>query len=54
MSSKEREGERLNGIYLIECTENKSVYIGESFDIYRRWDEHKSELFNCIHHNYHM
>lgn len=41
-----------SGIYKITNTENNKVYIGESLDIYRRWDEHKYDLLHNKHCNY--
>lgn len=40
------------GIYKIENIVNGKVYIGESMDIKRRWEEHKLDLNNCCHHSY--
>ena len=33
---------------------NGYVYIGESFDIERRWNQHKQDLINGCHHNYYL
>lgn len=41
-----------SGIYKITNTENNKVYIGESLDIHRRWDEHKYDLLHNKHCNY--
>ena len=30
------------------------MYIGESFDIERRWNQHKQDLINGCHHNYYL
>jgi len=40
------------GIYKITNTKNNKVYIGESNDIDRRWDEHIDKLNNNSHHSY--
>ena len=42
----------MRGIYKIENRINKMVYIGESLDIMKRWEQHISELSSNIHHNY--
>jgi len=39
----------LVGIYKITNSNNGKVYIGESLDIERRWDEHKLDLENGTH-----
>ena len=44
--------EKIRGIYKITNLINNKVYIGESLDIYRRWDEHKEDLNNNSHHSY--
>jgi group I intron endonuclease len=44
--------ERIRGIYKITNLINNKVYIGESLDIYRRWDEHRDDLNNNSHHSY--
>lgn len=36
--------EKICGIYYIENIENHKKYIGQSIDIYSRWQQHKSEL----------
>jgi len=43
---------KLVGIYKITNTKNNQVYIGESNDIDRRWDEHIDKLNNNSHHSY--
>ena len=40
------------GIYKITNSINGKVYIGESLDIERRWDEHKLDLENGTHHSF--
>jgi len=40
------------GIYKITNKSNNKVYIGESFNIERRWNEHKLDLENNSHHSY--
>lgn len=40
------------GIYSITNKINGCVYIGESFNIERRWEEHSEDLINRIHGNY--
>jgi len=42
----------LVGIYKITNSNNGKVYIGESLDIERRWDEHKLDLENGTHHSF--
>jgi group I intron endonuclease len=39
------------GIYKILNKINNKVYVGESLDIERRWDEHKEDLNNNKHHS---
>lgn len=46
--------EYLCGIYCIENVTNNKKYIGLSRDIYRRWNEHKSELRNNNHVNIYL
>ena len=36
----------MRGIYKITNKNNGKVYIGESLNIERRWEEHKKELSN--------
>lgn len=36
----------ISGIYKIENLINHKVYIGQSIDIYKRWNEHKYSAFN--------
>ena len=40
------------GVYKITNIINGKVYIGESLNIERRWDEHKLELENGTHHSF--
>lgn len=42
------------GIYKIENTIDKKVYIGQSVDIYKRWTGHKNKLDNNKHQNNHL
>ena len=42
----------MTGVYKITNIINGKVYIGESMNIERRWDEHKLELDNREHHSY--
>lgn len=42
----------MRGIYKIENKINNKVYIGESLDINRRWQEHLDDLNNNTHHSY--
>lgn len=39
------------GYYAIYDTRAKSVYIGTSMEIFRRWTEHKRDLKNNKHKN---
>lgn len=39
------------GIYKIENKINKKVYIGQSVDIHKRWNAHRSELTRGVHYN---
>lgn len=32
------------GVYLIRCDINNRVYVGSSNDVYRRWNDHQSDL----------
>jgi group I intron endonuclease len=41
-------------IYKIECLENGKVYIGQTKNLRKRWDEHKYELRKGVHHSTHM
>ena len=40
-----------SGIYYIENITTRKKYIGQSIDIYHRWNKHISELNNGCHHN---
>lgn len=42
------------GIYMIRNLSNNKVYIGQSTDINRRWNDHKMKLKNNIHYNEHL
>ena len=42
----------MRGVYRITNKINNKVYIGESLNIERRWEEHKKELSNKTHKNY--
>lgn len=42
------------GIYCIENIINHKKYIGQSIDIYRRWNDHKNELNGNRHHNIYL
>ena len=44
----------LTGIYCIENKVNHMKYIGQSVNIYKRWQEHKRELNKNCHHNDHL
>lgn len=44
--------DKIKGIYKITNTANGQVYIGESNDIHKRWEEHKKDLQNNNHHSY--
>ena len=47
--SKNNDKQHL-GIYAIII--NNKIYIGESFNLQRRWQEHKTDLINNSHNNY--
>lgn len=51
MSRQAVEKEIVQGIYKIENTNTHKVYIGQSVDIYRRWEDHKNMLKNNKHHS---
>lgn len=40
------------GIYMIKNKVNGMIYVGESVDIERRWNEHKTDLTNNSHHSW--
>ena len=40
------------GIYAIRNTKNSKMYIGESIDIEKRWNNHQEDLDNGNHHSY--
>lgn len=42
----------MRGIYKITNKINNKIYIGESLDIKRRWEEHINDLNNNNHHSY--
>lgn len=39
----------VSGVYCIRCLSNGKLYIGESDDIGKRWEEHRRDLQNNIH-----
>ena len=47
-------GQKISGIYKIENTVNRKLYIGQSVDIKKRWIEHRNELNKGIHRNRHL
>jgi group I intron endonuclease len=42
------------GIYCIENVVNHKKYVGQSIDVYRRWQDHKHELNGNRHHNIYL
>jgi group I intron endonuclease len=46
--------ETICGIYCIENIVNHKKYIGQSIDVYRRWNDHKNELHGHRHHNVYL
>lgn len=42
------------GIYIIKCNANNKVYIGQSINLRRRLNEHKSNLKRGVHSNNHL
>lgn len=42
----------MRGIYKITSKINNKVYIGESLDIRRRWEDHIEDLNKNEHHSY--
>ena len=51
LSKPEIQKEIIQGIYKIENTKTHKVYIGQSIDIYRRWQDHKYALERNEHHS---
>lgn len=49
-----RKTEIISGIYVIKNKVNNKVYIGQSKDIYKRWENHIRELNYNKHHNKHL
>lgn len=45
---------RTSGIYRILCTVNNKSYIGSAYDLYRRWNNHRSTLRKGTHCNRHL
>lgn len=43
--------EKICGIYSIKNTFNNNIYIGQSINIYKRWQEHKRQLLKNEHKN---
>lgn len=41
----------ISGIYMIKNIINNKIYIGESVNIFKRWEEHKDSLKNNKHHS---
>lgn len=46
--------DKICGIYMIKNTSNNKIYIGQSVNIYKRWEKHKSDLNNNRHDNKHL
>jgi len=46
--------EKICGIYAIKNISNKKIYIGQSIDIYSRWEMHKYKLRKNVHINKHL
>lgn len=46
--------EKIAGVYCIKNKVNEKIYIGSSVNIHRRWCQHKRELRNNVHCNYHL
>lgn len=42
---------KFSGVYGIRNIKNGKIYIGQSYNIHKRWCEHKYDLNNNIHHN---
>ena len=40
-----------SGVYKIVCSATQKIYIGQSIDVYKRWDEHLRDLRNNKHCN---
>lgn len=51
LKTKERATQKTAGIYLIYCSENKKVYIGQSIRLLIRFQEHRTELKSKTHRN---
>lgn len=41
----------IKGVYMILCTSVNQAYIGQSINVYSRWETHRSELVKGTHHN---
>lgn len=50
--SKQKNENRVAGIYKITNITNNQVYIGESLNIEERWEKHKKNLKDGTHHSY--
>lgn len=44
----------MKGIYKITVKNNRQFYVGSSFDIAKRWEEHTTQLKENKHHNYRL
>ena len=45
---------RTPGVYWIRCKRNGKIYVGSSVDLRERWDRHRRELRDKVHHNAHL
>lgn len=43
-----------SGIYVINNRVGFHKYVGQAFDIAKRWHDHKTQLRNNTHHNIHL
>lgn len=44
----------VSGIYVIKSKESEKIYVGQSSNIYKRWEEHKRALRSNYHANKHL
>jgi group I intron endonuclease len=42
------QNSKICGIYQVKCVVNNKIYIGQSIDIIRRWNQHKYGKGNII------
>lgn len=53
-SNERNEHKTISGIYLITNTKNNKKYVGQSWNIFQRWTNHRTSLRGGYHGNTHL